>query len=327
MKILVTGSSGHLGEALMRCLPQHGHDAIGLDIRPGAATTVVGSIADRAVVRSCLEGVDAVLHTATLHKPHVATHPKSAFVETNITGTLVLLEEAAARGIRRFVFTSTTSAFGAALNPGPGEPAAFIDETVAAVPKNIYGVTKTAAEDLCALFARNHGVNVIVLRTSRFFPEEDDSRERRAGFDDVNAKANEFLFRRVDLQDAADAHLAALAHVERIGFGRFVVSAPSPFGRADLMALRVDPAGVVARAFADFPAVYERLGYRMFADVDRVYVSDRAREALGWAPQFTFRRILDQLAAGEEIGSDLARTVGSKGYHDEVFADGPYPVD
>ena len=103
--------------------------------------------------------------------------------------------------------TSTTSTFGDALKPPPGQPAAWIDERVAPVPKNIYGVTKTAAEDLCQLFHRNEGLAAIVLRTSRFFPEEDDDPAAREAYPDDNAKANEYLFRRVAIEDVVDAHL------------------------------------------------------------------------------------------------------------------------
>src|SRR6185369_1924514 len=126
----------------------------------------------------------AVLHAATLHKPHVATHTRQAFVDTNITGTLNLLEESVAAGVQAFVFTSTTSAFGRALVPPPGEPAAWITEDVVPVPKNIYGATKVAAEDLCELVHRDHGLPGVILRTSRFFPEEDDDKRAREAFDD-----------------------------------------------------------------------------------------------------------------------------------------------
>ena len=131
MTILVTGSSGHLGEALMRSLREAGREAVGLDVVPGPFTDVVGSIADRPLVARRLGGARSVLHAATLHKPHVATHGREAFVETNVLGTLVLLEEAARAGVASFVMTSTTSAFGDALKPPPGEPAAWIDERVA----------------------------------------------------------------------------------------------------------------------------------------------------------------------------------------------------
>src|SRR6185437_4718154 len=189
MTVLVTGSSGHLGEALMRTLRASGRAAIGLDIIPGPFTDEVGSIADRALAARAIQGVDTVLHAATLHKPHVATHAREAFVETNILGTLVLLEEAARARVRAFVMTSTTSAFGDALKPPPGAPAAWIDERVEPVPQNIYGVTKTAAEDLCQWYHRNERMAAIVLRTSRFFPEEDDDPAMRDAYADDNAKA------------------------------------------------------------------------------------------------------------------------------------------
>ena len=126
MRILVTGSAGHLGEALVRVLRDANREVVGLDLQASPYTDHVGSIADRAQVRRCMVGVDAVLHTATLHKPHVATHSRQDFVNTNIGGTLNLLEEAAAAGVCAFVYTSTTSVFGDALAPPPGAPAAWV---------------------------------------------------------------------------------------------------------------------------------------------------------------------------------------------------------
>src|SRR3712207_1728040 len=130
-RVLVTGSSGHLGEALVRVLgAREDLDVVGIDVLPSPSAAVVGSVADRELVRRALDGVDAVLHAATLHKPHVGSHARADFVETNVTGTLNLLEEAVAAGVERFVFTSSTTVFGRALSPAPGSPAAWIDETV-----------------------------------------------------------------------------------------------------------------------------------------------------------------------------------------------------
>jgi nucleoside-diphosphate-sugar epimerase len=314
-RILVTGSAGHLGEALVRVLRASGRDVAGLDVLPSPFTTTTGSIADRATVRRCLDGVGAVLHTATLHKPHVGSHSRQDFVDTNITGTLTLLEEAAAAGVGSFVFTSTTSAFGRALTPAPGAPAAWITEEVTPVPRNIYGVTKTAAEDLCALIHAGHGLPVVILRTSRFFPEADDSDEVRSAYPDANVKANEYLYRRADIADVVDAHLLAMDRAPAIGFGRYIVSATTPFTPADLPALRADAPAVVRRLFPDAGAEYARRGWRMFPHIDRVYVNERARAELGWAPAYDFRRVLDLLKAGEDARSPLARAVGAKGYH------------
>ncbi len=93
MKILVTGSRGHLGEAIIRVLKKKKIEFIGVDIKPSAFTTHLGSITDREFVRQALFGVDVIVHTASLHKPHIVTHSKQAFIDTNVTGTLNLLEE------------------------------------------------------------------------------------------------------------------------------------------------------------------------------------------------------------------------------------------
>jgi nucleoside-diphosphate-sugar epimerase len=325
--VLVTGSAGHLGEALLRTLPREGHEAIGLDVTPSAFTREVGSITDRTFVRKCMGGVEAVVHAATLHKPHVATHSRQEFVDVNVTGTLNLLEEAAASGVRAFVFTSTTSAFGRALTPPSGAPAAWITEDAVPVPRNIYGVTKVAAEDLCELFHRNAGLPCLVLRTSRFFPEADDRPDTRQAYADGNAKANEFLYRRVEIEDVVSAHRLALERAPAIGFGRYVVSATTPFARADLEELRTDAPAVVRRLVPGYEEVYERRGWSMFPGIDRVYVNDRARSELGWEPRYDFGRVIELLRKDEDPRSDLARAIGSKGYHRGVFADGPYPVE
>lgn len=326
MKILVTGSAGHLGEALVRTLQNVNHEVIGVDLIPSDFTHEIGSIADRDHVKRCMKGVEAVIHTATLHKPHVATHSRQSFVDTNITGTLNLLEEAASAGVGSFIFTSTTSAFGGALTPPADAPAVWITEEVTPIPKNIYGVTKTAAEDLCELFNRSHHLPCLVLRTSRFFPEEDDNEETRAAYEDGNVKANEFLYRRVDVEDVVSAHLLALAKAPAIGFGRYIISATTPFTRDDLFGLRANAPQVVQRIFPDYEEEYARRGWKMFPSIERVYVNERAKEDLGWCPRYDFASVLDYLKADDDPRSVLSRVVGAKGYHHGNFAEGPYPV-
>jgi len=326
MTVLVTGSAGHLGEALMRLLRERGEPARGVDLKASPFTDAVGSITDRALVREAMQGVRAVINTATLHKPHVVTHSHQAFVDTNVTGTLTLLESAADAGVAAFVQTSTTSVFGDALHPAPGEPAAWIDEAVQPLPKNIYGATKLAAEHLCRVIARTRGLPMIVLRTSRFFPEEDDSAAVRQSFATDNVQALELLYRRGDIVDMAAAHLAAIERAGEIGFGTFIVSATTPFTLGDLAALHRDASAVIRAHFPEAEALFAARGWRFFPVIDRVYDNRRAREALGWEPRCDFRHVLVSLIAGRDFRSELAHAVGAKGYHDEVFAEGPYPV-
>jgi UDP-glucose 4-epimerase len=324
--VLVTGSAGHLGEALMRTFRARHQPAAGLDIKASAFTDRVGSVCDRAFVKECLRGVRTVLHTATLHKPHVATHSMQDFVDTNITGTLVLLEEAAAAGVESFIYTSTTSTFGAALTPAPGEPAAWITEEVTPVPKNIYGVTKVAAEGLCELFSRTRRLPILVLRTSRFFPEDDDNATTRSQYETLNSQANELLYRRADIEDIVAAHLLAIDRATQIGFRRYIISATTPFRPEDLAALRDMAPQVVQRLFPDCESLYAARHWSLFPHIDRVYVNDLAVAELGWRPKYDFRHVLGSLRAGVDFRSPLARAVGSKGYHSTTFAEGPYPV-
>jgi UDP-glucose 4-epimerase len=272
-------------------------------------------------------GVQAVFHAATVHKPHVATHSRQDFVDINITGTLNLLEEAVTAGVESFVFTSTTSVFGDALVPPVGDPAAWVTEEVTPIPKNIYGVTKAAAEDLCQVFHRNQGLACIMLRTSRFFPEEDDDKAVREVYVDDNIKLNEYLFRRVDLEDVVSAHLCAAKHAPAVGFRRYIISATSPFLPGDLLDLRADAPLALRRRVPIYETEYARLGWKMVPGIDRVYVNERARNELGWQPRYDFKFLIDRLRTGEDVRSPLARLVGSKGYHAEKFPEGPYPVE
>jgi UDP-glucose 4-epimerase len=280
MKYLVTGSSGHLGEALLRALRARNSDVVSIDLKPGLFTQSVGSITDRSFVATHMRGVNIVLHAASLHKPHVVTHSRRDFIDTNVIGTVELLEAALGEGVAAFVFTSTTSAFGDSLSPQPGASASWLTEAVTPRSKNIYGASKLAAEDLCRLAHRRDGLPCIVLRTSRFFPEEQDNSAMRSAYSTANAQLIELLHRRVDIEDVVSAHLLAAERAPALGFGLYIVSATTPFRREDMAELARNAPSVVRR-YADFDQTFERLGWSMYPSIDRVYSNDLARLELG----------------------------------------------
>jgi UDP-glucose 4-epimerase len=303
VNILVTGSSGWLGQHLVPRLKRSGNTVIGLDPVPGDHTDIVGTIADRDTVRNAIRRhrIQGIVHAGALHKPHVATHDPGRFVEVNVQGTLNLLQEATAAGstVDRFVFTSTTSLMISqpirdAHRLGV-DRAFWIDEEMTELePRNIYGVSKLSAEHLCRMVHDATRLPLVILRTARFFPEEDDMSHEiiQSG---ANTKANEFLFRRLTVQDAASAHIVALDRAPQIGFDTFIISALTPFSPDDCEQLMEYAPLVVHRYFPRYREIYARRGWSMFDYIDRVYDSNKAMRRLGFVCQTDFGDILTQL--------------------------------
>ena len=150
---------------------------------------------------------------------------------------------------------------------------------------------------------------------------------KRERYSDDNIKANEFLFRRVELEDVVSAHLLASARVPDLGFGRYIISATTPFLPRDLLGLNTAAAKIVRQRVPEYQGIYNDLGWKMFDRIDRVYVNRAARTDLGWKPKYDFAYVLACLSAGNAPRSAISDVVGSKGYHDQVFEDGPYPND
>jgi nucleoside-diphosphate-sugar epimerase len=165
-------------------------------------------------------------------------------------------------------------------------------------PRNVYGVTKLEAERLCGEAHEREGMAVLVLRTSRFFPEDDDTHREPSG---ENLKANELLHRRLTVEDAADAHVIALEKAPALGFDTFILSAPPPFVEADAEELVRDAPAVIARYFPEAPRLYAERGWTLPPYIDRVYDPSRAERRLGFRCRTDFRTVLEALAAGRDL--------------------------
>lgn len=280
MQLLITGTSGRLGSALAQRLARD-HTVIGLDVVPGPYTTHLGSMTDRAHVFALAKGVEAIVHTASLLPPHLRDHSRSAWVDVMIHGTLNLLESALEHQVRHFIYTSTTSLYGEAMVPC--EAAVWVTEELTPVPRDLYDVTKFAAEGLCRDVAAAHGLACTILRVARFFPEP------------PYAMALYRLYKGVDLRDVVAAHGLAL-QAALSGCQVLNIAARSPFTAGETVELLHNPQRVILRYF---PAAGERfatLGWQFPTRIDRVYVIEKAERELGYRPAFNFMEYLAEVS-------------------------------
>ena len=244
----------------------------GLDLYPGHHTTYVGDIRDVKLLAQVLEGIDAVVHVAALHAPHVETHSVRDFEQVNIEGTRLLIEHALREGVRRFILTSTTSVYGCTTRASGS--ALWVTEELDPNPEDIYDHTKLKAESL-TLNAAQEGMTSIVLRMSRCFPEPE------------HLLAFYRLYRGVDIRDVAEGHyLALVAPLE--SFEIFNLSAQSPFAKEDCDLLWKDPWKIIHRHFPAAKASFEQRCWPIPQRIDRVYVIEKARKILGYAPRYNF---------------------------------------
>jgi len=285
MRVLVTGSSGRLGTAIVATLRPR-HEVVGLDLSDGPMTTVRGSIEDRELVQRVTRGIDAVVHTAALHAPHVGRYSRGEFVDANVIGTLNLLEAGVASAMQRFVYTSTTSLYGSALVPT--DRAVWVTEDLCPHPRDIYDATKLAAEELCRDFARG-GLPTVRLRVARYFSESPEQ------------TAVHRLSRAVDIRDAAAAHALA---VEWVGTsGTFNVAARSPFDESDLEELLTDAAAVIRRRVPWAEAAFASRGWTLPRRIERVYVTAKAQAELGFRPVHNIESLLGETGCRREASA------------------------
>ena len=134
------------------------------------------------------------------------------------------------------------------------------------------------------------------------------------------------MFRRVAIEDVVDAHLLAAERAPSIGFGKYIISATTPFLPEDCALLRVDAPAVASLRVAGWEDEYARRGWRMFPTIDRVYDNALARRELGCRPKWDFKAVIRRLRETGDTRGPLAMRIGAKGYHAGKFAGAPYPV-
>ncbi len=275
MKVLVTGTSGRIGSAIAKRLISDA-EVIGVDILPGEFTTHVGDITDRRFLDVVMNDINAVVHCAAYHAPHVGVIDENIFRNVNVSGTEILINKALAIKVKRFVYTSTTSVYGCTTRSK--DEAVWVTESLDPNPEDIYDVTKLEAENLC-YNASKAGMNTIVLRMSRCFPEPD------------YLMVFYRLYRGVSREDVAEAHYQAVRS-DLKGFHVFNISASSPFVKEECKILLDDPWSIIDMKFPNARGQFLNAGWKLPDSIDRIYVIEKAVNVLKYQPKENFENIL-----------------------------------
>jgi dTDP-glucose 4,6-dehydratase len=159
MNLLVTGGAGFIGSSYVRMVRRLRPDDLVVDVD---ALTYAGTIRDGAAMIALMRehAIDAVVNFAA--ESHVDRSIMSAepFLDTNVIGTLRLIEAARAAGVRRFVQVSTDEVYGSL-----GATGAF-EETTPIAPRSPYSASKAAADHIVMAFHHTHGMDTVITRCS-----------------------------------------------------------------------------------------------------------------------------------------------------------------
>ncbi|GBC97665.1 Uronate dehydrogenase [bacterium HR17] len=277
MKIAVTGSSGRIGQAVVRALLERGDQVRGLDLKPPEQWRFPFTrtdITDFGQVLQGLAGVDAVVHLAAVPGPRLV--PPTEIMRVNVQGTYHVLEACRLLGIQRVVLASSINAVGLHFNKErPRLDYLPIDEQHPARPEEAYSLSKWLGEQMADATVRlAPAMAVASLRFHGVTTPEQYERWRAQPFRDVPGDFKG-LWGYVDLRDAVDAVLKAL-EAPFTGHEAFFICA------ADTHSV-VPTAELVAAAYPDVPLRRELRGH------EGVFDLSKAKRLLGWEPRYSWR--------------------------------------
>lgn len=315
MRVLVTGGAGYIGSHMVKTLIAAGHQVVVVDdlsaghrdaVAP-AATFVQADIRDAPAIRAALDGTDAVVHFAARIQVGESVQDPAKYYKDNLAATLSFLETLLGVAGKRplpFVFSSTAAVYGDPIRVP-------IDEDHPLVPSNPYGDTKLAVERALAAYGRAYGLRWAALRyfnaaganvaaglSERHHPEThliplvlDAASGKGKPIDvfgtDWDTPDGTCVRDYVHVEDLADAHLAAIAYLERGGAS----------GAFNLGTGRGNSVREVIRVVSEVTGreVPSRDAPRRAGDPPTLVAAvDRAARLLGWrASRSDLRRIIE----------------------------------
>ena len=281
MKVLLTGGSGNLGQTLVPRLLDRGDTPVILDIRAPrhlkeGALFIEGSILDRPQLTEIFRGCDCIVHIAAWHGIHEDRGEKNAydFFDLNVRGTFEVFEAAAAAGIDKVVFISTTSVYR---------------------PDTLYGRSKILAELIAEDYRKHRHINVVTLRPRGFIPHWD-----RDVYTRYRDRARWFWRGAVHIDDVAAAVMLGLDLISRRQLGQqLVLTLDGAYEYTDADLARWDAEGPGSTFKKYYPEYYDlALSYGLDPALKptRLDISETVLW-LGYKPSYSLATLLSELAA------------------------------
>jgi nucleoside-diphosphate-sugar epimerase len=290
MKVLLTGGAGDLGQTLAPLLLSRGDIPVMLDLRtprhvPPGAQFIEGSILDRARLPEYCHGCDCIVHIAAWHGIHEDNGDKDAydFFDLNVRGTFEVFAAAAALGIGKIVYISTTSI---------------------RRPDTLYGRSKLLAEQIAEDFRQYHHMNVVTLRPRGFIPFWN-----RTVYTNYIDWARWFWRGAVHIDDVAAAVIQSLQLMSRQQLQQrltLLVDSAYEYTDADLTNWDAEGAGSTFRKYyPEYFATAVSYGLDPAAKPTKLDITETVRW-LGYRPTYSLKNLLAELAAYGPAGPPLA---------------------
>jgi nucleoside-diphosphate-sugar epimerase len=286
MKLLVTGVSGRLGQAIALEAQRQGISLVGIDLKPWPADVEQPSclefhrvpLEDTATIDRLLVGCDGLINAAGLHGENIEGSTLEAFIRANVADVARLLDLAHKRGVKCAALSSTMQVLIGRSHKACG--LTILDECSPVQCDTSYATSKLLMEQLGRYFALQTGMSVSSLRYMAFGYKS----ERRGG--------PTLLSRLLPSQDAARAAILA-ATTPGLAGEVFNIGPATPLTLDDVPAAIVDPVGTIEKYFPGASKVLQRLDFTVEpADILPATRIDKARRLLGWHPLLTFEEWL-----------------------------------
>jgi nucleoside-diphosphate-sugar epimerase len=277
-RVLVTGASGKLGQAVIEELLAHDYEVVAADRRPPPLPRpevrfVEIELGDVGQVTTAMSGAQAVIHMGAIPGPN--RQADEVVFANNTCATFAVLQAAQLQGVHRAVIASSISALGPSFSPTPTTPLyAPVDEDHPLLGADAYALSKEVDERTAAMFHRRTGMAVAALRFS-FVARPDEVGESVAGVRRNPAGSSRTLWSYVDIRDAA---AAARLSLEAAGLTFEVFNVTASDTLSDI------PTAKLLREFA--PSVEIRQSIPGNASA---YSIEKARRMLGYVPTHSWR--------------------------------------